>query len=198
MSFHRPRSASTLFRACLLCVATFLTSCTGSESNDSKNTPTLAGPPSTTFPMPPASGKSLGDLGWELADGQRNQFSQYKGSVVVLDFYATWCLPCRKSIPHLVELQQSYKDKGLRIIGLNVGGPDDWPKVTDFARELKIGYTLAVPENELSSFLLSDSQEIPQTFVFDREGRITHRLIGFKDSDAELIRTAVINALDGK
>lgn len=198
MSFHRPRSASILLGACLLCGAAFLASCTSSEGNDSKNTPTLAGPPSTTFPMPPASGKSLGELGWQLADGQRNQFSQYKGSVLVLDFYATWCLPCRKSIPHLVELQRSYQDKGLRIIGLNVGGPDDWPKVTDFASELKIGYTLAVPEDELSSFLLSDSQEIPQTFVFDREGRITHRLIGFKDSDAELIRTAVTKALDGK
>ena len=148
--------------------------------------------------MPPPSGKSLAELGWQLADGQRSQFSEYKGSVLVLDFYATWCLPCRKSIPHLVQLQQSYKDKGLRVVGLNVGGPDDWPKVTDFARELKIGYTLAVPEDELSGFLLSDNQEIPQTFVFDREGRMTHRLIGFKDSDAEPISKAVTTALDGK
>jgi cytochrome c biogenesis protein CcmG/thiol:disulfide interchange protein DsbE len=148
--------------------------------------------------MPPASGKSLGELGWQLADGQRNQFSQYKGSVLVLDFYATWCLPCRKSIPHLVELQQSYKDKGLRIVGLNVGGPDDWPKVTDFARELKIGYTLAVPEDELSSFLLSDSQEIPQTFVFNRQGSLLKRVIGFTDTDFVQIRSAVETAIGDK
>jgi thiol-disulfide isomerase/thioredoxin len=148
--------------------------------------------------MPPPSGKSLGQLGWQLADGQRNQFSQYHGSILILDFYATWCQPCQKSIPLLVQLQKSYKDQGLRVVGLNVGGPEDWPKVTDFARELKISYTLAVPEDELVSFLLSDSQEIPQTFVFDREGHLIQRLIGFGDGDADLIRRAVETALAGK
>lgn len=178
MSFDRPRSASALFGACLLCVVTLLASCADSNVTDTKNTPVLAGPPNTTFPMPPASGKSLGDLGWQLADGQRNLVSQYKGSVLVLDFYATWCLPCRKSIPELVQLQRQFGDQGLRVVGLNVGGPDDWPKVAGFARELKIEYTLAVPENELSSFLMSDNKEIPQTFVFDRQGQMVKRLVG--------------------
>jgi thiol-disulfide isomerase/thioredoxin len=198
MSFDRPRSAKTLFGVCLLCASTFLASCAGGDSNDTKNTPVLTGPPSTTFPMPPPSGKSLGELGWQLADGQRNQFSQYHGSILILDFYATWCQPCQKSIPQLVQLQKTYKDQGLRVVGLNVGGPEDWPKVADFARELKISYTLAVPEDELSSFLLTDSQEIPQTFVFDREGRLIQRLIGFGDGDADLIRRAVETALAGK
>lgn len=198
MSFLRSSFTSTLLGACLLCVATFLTSCAGDKLDDTKNTPVLAGPPNTTLPMPPASGKSLGDLGWQLADGQRNLVSQYKGSVLILDFYATWCLPCRKSIPQLVDLQRSYKDVGVSVVGLNVGGPEDWPKVAEFARELKIQYTLAVPEDELSSFLLSDSQEIPQTFVFDREGRMIQRLIGFGHGDEDVIRRAVEAALDGK
>lgn len=163
---------------------------------DTKNTPVLAGPPNTTFPMPPASGKALGDLGWQLADGQRNLVSQYKGSVLVLDFYATWCLPCRKSIPALVELQRQFGDKGLRVVGLNVGGPDDWPKVAGFARELKIEYTLAVPENELSSFLMSDNQEIPQTFVFDRQGQMVKRLVGV--TNVEQLTAAVEAVIERK
>jgi thiol-disulfide isomerase/thioredoxin len=196
MSFDRPRSASALFGACLLCVVTLFASCADSNVTDTKNTPVLAGPPNTTFPMPPASGKSLGDLGWQLADGQRNLVSQYKGSVLVLDFYATWCLPCRKSIPELVELQRQFGDKGLRVVGLNVGGPDDWPKVAGFARELKIEYTLAVPENELSSFLMSDNQEIPQTFVFDRQGQMVKRLVAV--TNVEQLTAAVEAVIERK
>jgi len=141
--------------------------------------------------MPPVTGKSLNDMGWQLADGQHNSFAQYAGSVLILDFYATWCLPCRKSIPHLVEMEHHFKDQGLRVIGLNVGGPDDWPKVADFARELKIQYTLAVPDSDLTGFLLSDTQQIPQTFVFDRNGELVKRIIGYTDADGELIEQLV-------
>jgi len=168
------------------------------ENANTNKTPVVSGPPSTTFPMPPASGKSLNDMGWQLADGQRNLFSQYNGSVVILDFYATWCLPCRKSIPQLVGLQDRFKDQGLRVVGLNVGGPNDWPKVPEFSRELKIQYTLAVPDADLSGFLLSDSQQIPQTFIFDRQGRLTKRIVGFSDSDSEVLRTAVESAVTAK
>jgi len=168
------------------------------ENADTNKTPVVSGPPSTTFPMPPASGKSLNDMGWQLADGQRNLFSQYSGSVLILDFYATWCLPCRKSIPQLVGLQDRFKDQGLRVVGLNVGGPNDWPKVPEFSRELKIQYTLAVPDADLSGFLLSDSQQIPQTFIFDRQGRLTKRIVGFSDSDSEVLRTAVESAVTAK
>lgn len=141
--------------------------------------------------MPPVSGKSLGEMGWQLADGQRNTFSQYNGSVLVLDFYATWCMPCRKSIPELIVLQDRYRSEGLQIVGLNVGGPNDWPRVPEFVRELKIQYTLAIPDTDLTGFLLSDDQQIPQTFVFDRQGRLTKRLIGFTDSDVQILRDAV-------
>ena len=168
------------------------------ENADTNKTPVVSGPPSTTFPMPPASGKSLNNMGWQLADGQRNLFSQYSGSVLILDFYATWCLPCRKSIPQLVGLQDRFKDQGLRVVGLNVGGPNDWPKVPEFSRELKIQYTLAVPDADLSGFLLSDSQQIPQTFIFDRQGRLTKRIIGFSDSDTEVLRTAVESTVSAK
>jgi len=168
------------------------------ENADTNKTPVVSGPPSTTFPMPPASGKSLNNMGWQLADGQRNLFSQYSGSVLILDFYATWCLPCRKSIPQLVGLQDRFKDQGLRVVGLNVGGPNDWPKVPEFSRELKIQYTLAVPDADLSGFLLSDSQQIPQTFIFDRQGRLTKRIVGFSDSDSEVLRTAVESAVTAK
>jgi thiol-disulfide isomerase/thioredoxin len=185
------------FTCTVVCCVLFAISA-ACENADSNKTPVVSGPPSTAFPMPPANGKLLNDMGWQLADGQRNLFAQYNGSVLILDFYATWCLPCRKSIPQLVELQDRFKDQGLRVVGLNVGGPNDWPKVPEFSRELKIHYTLAVPDADLSSFLLSDSQQIPQTFIFDRRGRLTKRIIGFSDSDIEVLRTAVESAVNAK
>jgi thiol-disulfide isomerase/thioredoxin len=166
------------------------------ESADHSKTPVVSGPASTALPMPPVNGKSINDMGWLLADGQRNSFSQYNGSVLILDFYATWCEPCRRSIPQLVALQDRFKDQGLRVVGLNVGGPTDLPKVFAFAREFKIQYTLAVPEADLTAFLLSEGQRIPQTFVFDRQGRLTKRFIGFSDSDSEVLKSAVESALN--
>ncbi len=145
--------------------------------------------------MPPISGNSLNELGWQLADGQRIVFSQYNGTVLILDFYATWCLPCRQSIPELVSLQERYRDKSVSVVGLNVGGPDDWAKVPEFARELKIPYPLAVPDDELSNFLLSDDPRIPQTFVFDRDGKLLKRLIGYSENDVVLLEETVENAL---
>lgn len=180
---------------CCFLLATLITAC---ESSDPKKTPAGSGPTATTFPMPPLSGKSLKDMGWQLADGQRNNFAQYAGSVLILDFYATWCLPCRQSIPHLAEMEGRYKAQGLRIVGLNVGGPDDWPKVADFARELKIQYTLAVPDTDLTGFLLSDNQQIPQTFVFDRKGELVKRVIGYTDADGEQIDQVVRTEIENK
>ena len=148
--------------------------------------------------MPPVSGKSLNDMGWQLADGQRNSFAQYNGSVLILDFYATWCEPCRRSIPELIGLQKRFKDQGLRVVGLNAGGPSDWPKVPQFARDFGIQYTLAVPDDDLSNLLLGNDDAIPQTFVFDRQGRLTKQLIGFDDRAREDLKAAVENAVNAK
>jgi thiol-disulfide isomerase/thioredoxin len=162
-------------------------------SNTAK-APANNAPPNTTFPMPPASG-SMNTLGWTFEGGKRSVFSDFKGKVLVLDFYATWCEPCRKSVPHLIELQKKYEDQGLQVIGLNVGGPDDEEKVPEFAKELGIQYTLAKPDDELVTLLLSDSDAIPQTFIFDRQGQLARRLTGYGPSSAEQIDSAVEAAL---
>jgi thiol-disulfide isomerase/thioredoxin len=137
----------------------------------------------------------LNNLGWTTDAGQHNVFSEFRGKVLVLDFYATWCAPCRRSIPHLIELQKKFADQGLQVIGLNVGGPDDLKEVPAFAKEFGIQYTLAVPDDELISFLLSDSDAIPQTFIFDRQGQLAERLIGYGPNAAERIDNAIAAAL---
>lgn len=180
-----------------LTLLVFLASCNATDVTVPAKTPVVSAPPAnTTYPMPPLNPmSSLNNMGWKLSDGKHALFSEYKGKVLVLDFYATWCEPCRKSVPHLIGLQKKYETQGLQVIGLNVGGPDDEEKIPGFARELGIHYPLAIPDEELVTFLLSDSDAIPQTFVFDREGKLVDRLIGFGMSSGARIDAAVESAL---
>lgn len=183
--------------AALICGMVLLASCNATDVKVSeKKTPVVSAPPgNTTYPMPPLEVSSINNMGWTVEDGKRSLFSEYRGKVLILDYYATWCNPCRKSIPHLIELQKKHGDQGLQVIGLNVGGPQDLEKVPGFAREMGIQYPLAVPDDELVEFMLSDNSSIPQTFVFDREGMLVERAIGFSPAVGARIDSAVENAL---
>jgi len=185
-------------RACVLAfvllLVAFLAACSH-EAEPSNEAPVASSPPQTAFPLPPTKGTSLSNLGWSLSDGTHRIFSDYKGKVLVLDFYATWCGPCRNSIPHLIELQKKYQTRGVAVVGLNVGGPGDLDKVPDFAREFGIQYPLGEPDVELVTFLLSDSDAIPQTFVFDRQGQLVERFLGFGPMTGGRIDLAVESAL---
>jgi len=166
------------------------------NSNDPQPTPVISNPPSgTTYPMPPTRTSSLTNMGWEFPDGKRSVFSEYKGKVLVLDFYATWCMPCRDSVPHLIGVQKKYADRGLSVVGLNVGGPGDEQQVPAFAKEFGIQYPLAKPDEDLVSFLLGDDDGIPQTFVFDRQGQLVQRFLGFGPETGKYLDSAVETAL---
>lgn len=181
----------------LVCGAILLLSCNATDVKVSeKKTPVVSAPPAnTTYPMPPMETSSINSMGWTTDGGKRSLFSEYKGKVLVLDYYATWCNPCRKSIPHLIELQKKHAEQGLQVIGLNVGGPEDVEKVPAFAKELGIQYPLAIPDDELVSFMLADENSIPQTFIFDRQGVLVEHVIGFGPTVGPRIDQAVETAL---
>ena len=179
-----------------ICVVLTL-SCGTPETNTSNSgTPVLSGPPNTTYPMPPFKTEtSAAEMGWTSLEGDRVRLADFHGKVLVLDFYATWCAPCRKSIPHLNELHQRIGPSRLQIVGLNVGGPDDRVKVEAFARELEITYQLGFPDKSVTDLFLSDNSSIPQTFVFDRNGQLVNRLIGYGDATPTQLEQAIQSAL---
>jgi thiol-disulfide isomerase/thioredoxin len=172
-----------------------IVACTSQKQLDN-GTPVLSAPPTTAIPLPPTNARA--EMGWVLNDGRRARLADYQGKVVVLDFYATWCEPCRKSIPRLIALQNNYGSKGLQVVGLNVGGPDDRIKVSNFAGELGIHYPLGFPDRALSDLFLSDNQTIPQTFVFGREGQLLKRFIGYDESTEVELEKVISEALSGK
>lgn len=191
----RARRVASLLLAALLCLAA---ACSQQSANNSEPTPVLSEAPTTTFPMPPVSSEGSNvAVAWTLADGTRANLSEQRGKVLVLDMYATWCEPCRQSIPHLIGLHERYEAKGLSLVGLNVGGPDDRVKVAGFAAEFHISYPLGFPDKSLTDLFLSDDKSIPQTFVFDREGRLIKRYIGYDQSMPgqleELIKSELVS-----
>jgi cytochrome c biogenesis protein CcmG, thiol:disulfide interchange protein DsbE len=124
--------------------------------------------------------KPVPEMNWVTFEGTVQKVRDFHGKVLVLDFWATYCVPCKEAIPHFLELQARYPND-IRVIGLHVGGAEDRPKVPAFVEELKIDYPLAVPEDELTRYVFGDETAIPQTAVFDREGKFVSKIVGFND-----------------
>ena len=132
---------------------------------------------------------------WTQLDGRRAALQDYRGQVVVLDFWATYCPPCREEIPHLVKLQRRFGPQGFKVIGLNVGGEEDQPKIPDFVRQYGIQYQLADPDDETVRLFLADDDRIPHTFVIDRRGRVVRDFVGYDGDAAAELEQAVATAL---
>ena len=93
-------------------------------------------------------------------------------------------------------MQDRFGDRGLQVVGLNVGGADDRVKVAAFAGDLKIRYPLGFPDKTLSDFFLSDNQTIPQTFVFGRDGNLIKRFVGYDPAIGTELEKTIQAALE--
>ncbi|MCY7348251.1 MAG: TlpA family protein disulfide reductase [Pyrinomonadaceae bacterium] len=151
--------------------------------------------PQTNLPLPPT--KNVENLGWTRFGSQAEKLGDYRGKVVVLDFWATYCPPCLEEIPHLNELKNKYGDD-LQIVGLHIGGEEDQARVPEFVERLKINYILAYPEDKLTNLLMGTNNAIPQTFVFDRSGKLTKKVIGFDNFIKADLDEAIEQAVNKK
>jgi len=119
--------------------------------------------------------------GWELQDldGKTIHSSDFNGKVVVLDFWATWCPPCRAEIPGFIELQKKYQTQGLVVVGVSVdqAGSDT---VKSFAKKLGVNYPVVLTDAKIDA-AYGGIDGLPTTFIIDRTGHIVKQHVGFTE-----------------
>jgi thiol-disulfide isomerase/thioredoxin len=131
----------------------------------------LASPPQANFKF------SFKDI-----DGKKVSLSAFRGKVIILDFWATWCVPCKAEIPGFIELQKKYGEQGLQIIGLSVDDSQSMAK--KYAAEMKMNYPVLLAEGKEDVLRAYDPiKSIPVSVVIDRQGRIVGRHLGIATMD---------------
>lgn len=111
--------------------------------------------------------------------GMDVKLSDYKGKVVILDFWATWCPPCRKGIPDLIELQKKYGDKVV-VIGVSVDDQNTIGEVPGFIKSMNINYPVAYANSEIAA-AYGGIEAIPTSFIIDQDGNIVEKHVGLVD-----------------
>ena len=135
----------------------------------------------TTLLAPSGTGQSAAPLlGIALPDfeGREQALAQWKGKVLVVNFWATWCAPCREEMPMFVRLQRDRGSEGLQFVGIAVDQAD---KVRQFAQEIDLNYPALIGgygAMELSKTLGNSLMALPFTVVVDREGQVAHTQLG--------------------
>jgi peroxiredoxin len=120
--------------------------------------------------------KKAPDFALKDANGNVAKLSDYRGKVVLLNFWATWCGPCEIEIPWFVEFQQQYKDRDFAVLGVSLD-EDGWKSVKPFMAREKLNYRVMVTSEEVDQ-LYGGVESLPTTFVIDREGRVASSHVG--------------------
>jgi cytochrome c biogenesis protein CcmG/thiol:disulfide interchange protein DsbE len=135
----------------------------------------------------PSVGEVSADSGYESApsftlqniNGESVSLSDFSGKVVILDFWATWCPPCKKEIPHFIELYEQYKDKGCAIVGIALDR-EGIDIVKPFVQKNAINYPVLLPDGRVAQ-AYGGINSIPTTFVIDSAGKIRRKYVGYRD-----------------
>jgi peroxiredoxin len=130
---------------------------------------------------PAGSRKTAPDFALRDSNSATVKLSAYKGRVVLLDFWATWCTGCKVEIPWYVEFQNKYKDSGLSVIGVSMDD-DGWKSVKPFLQEHKINYPIVIGNSSLGDLFGFNS--MPATLLIDRDGKIADMHVGMVDKAA--------------
>ena len=123
---------------------------------------------------PASERKAGGDFTLQDIDGKRWGLAEQRGRVVLVNYWATWCPPCRQETPGLVRLANEYRVKGVEVVGITLD--EDLTAVREFVARYQIPYRILIPSN--ASNLTTMIESIPVTLLYDHQGRVAKRYVG--------------------
>lgn len=125
---------------------------------------------------PESARKAAPEFTLKDVNGQTVHISDYKGKVVLLDFWATWCGPCKIEIPWFMEFEQQFKDRGFSVLGVSMD-EDGWSAVKPYIQNLKVNYRIVLGNDQVGE-LYGGVDALPTTFLIDRQGKIASTHVG--------------------
>ena len=173
-----------------------------SSNKQAASTQAPATAPTATAPGAAAADATAADKAGTMAanfalkgaDGKDIQLADYKGKVVLLNFWATWCGPCKVEIPWFIEFNKTYKDRGLAVVGVSMDD-DGWKSVKPYIAEKKLDYPVVIGNDDISK-LYGGVDSLPTTFIIDRSGKIAFVHMGLVGKDT--YQKEILSLLDGR
>jgi peroxiredoxin len=148
--------------------------------------------PAAMFNLNNAVGQPIPMFSLKDANGQMVRPADYKGKVVLLDFWATWCGPCKIEIPWFMEFERQFKDQGFAVVGVSMD-EDGWTAIKPYAQNMKMNYRILLGNDDVST-AYGGLDSLPTTLLIDRQGRIASVHVGvtmgkeeFKDAIVQLL-----------
>jgi cytochrome c biogenesis protein CcmG/thiol:disulfide interchange protein DsbE len=123
--------------------------------------------------------KKSPDFELKSLDGRTVKLSDFRGKAVLLNFWATYCGPCRVEMPWLRDIYKQYQAQGLEIVGVSMDDDGEKQQVTDFVREINVNYTILMGNHSVGD-AYGGARFLPQTFFIDRDGKVTGSAVGMK------------------
>jgi peroxiredoxin len=140
-------------------------------------------------------GATAPDFTLATLDGKQARLSDYKGSVVLIDFWSTTCDPCMIEMPHLVELYKQHKDRGFVVLAISADGPESRAQVSSVVRAKDMTFPVLLDEETVVTARYNPKRELPFTVVVGKDGSIIHKRNGYTAGDEKTLAAEVEKAL---